>query len=229
MPEATVLLVEGKNAGDNSLGRYLTREDFTVRIANTGSEAVAWAAENQPDVVIFDASSMRSSGVRSCRRLRSVLPETPIIHSRAASQREERSAEADVYLSQPFTSRKLLNRIRALLPADHLEEEIVRAGDLTLYLTKRSIEVVGRGERRLTPKLACLMEKFLRHTNEVLPRKQLMQEVWNTNYFGDTRTLDVHVRWIREIIEVNPARPKYLKTVRGVGYIFSIPQKEKQP
>jgi DNA-binding response OmpR family regulator len=156
-----------------------------------------------------------------------VIGVTPIIHCRAADRIEDRSAEADVYLAMPFTSRKLINRIKALLPADELKEEIVRAGNLTFFLLKRSVEVAERGESRLTPKLARLLEEFLRHPNEVIGRHQLMETVWNTNYFDDTRTLDVHIRWLREIIEIDPAKPKLVRTIRGMGYIFYVPAKGK--
>ena len=136
---------------------------------------------------------------------------------------EDPAAEADVYLEHPYTARKLLNRVRALLPADDINGEVVRCGPITLYLSKPSVEVPGKSECRLTPKLANLLEEFVRHPNEIISRRQLMQNVWNTDYIGDTRTLDVHIRWMREIIEVDPAKPELLKTVRGKGYVFCIP------
>ena len=227
MREKTILLVEGRSAGSSVYSMALRKEEFQVQIAHTGNEAMERIDERRPDLVVYDAASMRSSGVRTCRRLRKSLGETPIIHCRAANQIEDRSVGADVYLVKPFTPRKLLNRIRALLPADDLKEEVVRAGPLTFFLSKRSVEMRGRGERRLTPKLASLLEEFLRHPNEVLGRDQLMRSVWNTNYLGDTRTLDVHIRWMREIIEENPARPRILRTVRSMGYIFSIPPNDE--
>lgn len=223
MRAATLLLVEGKNAGGGSLAPALLKANFDLKVVETGSEAMTWLSTNRPDIVVVDASSMRSSGIRTCRRLRKKLGDTPIIHCRKEGQIEDRSAEADIYLVQPFTSRKLLNRIRTLLPADDLKEEIVRAGNLTFFVSKRSIDVAGHGESRLTPKLAALLTEFLCHPNEIIGRHHLMEKVWETDYFGDTRTLDVHIRWMREIIEDNPARPKFLKTVRGVGYIFSVP------
>ncbi|MCI0395080.1 MAG: response regulator transcription factor [Chloroflexi bacterium] len=229
MREATVLLVEGKNTGSSPLTTALSKEGLNVHVFHTGNDALSWIAQNEPDLVVFDGASMRSSGVRSCRRLRGALEDTPIIHTRAAGEQEDRAAGADVYLVQPYTTRKLMNRIRALLPADDQVEEVVRAGDLTFYLSKRSVDVRGQGERRLTPKLATLLEEFLRHPNEVLGREQLMRIVWDTNYFGDTRTLDVHIRWIREIIEENPALPVLLRTVRGVGYVFCVPQTKTPP
>jgi DNA-binding response OmpR family regulator len=223
MPEALILLVEGRGAGSQSLSPALVKAGFTVIVAYTGAAALSLIEGNRPDLVVFDASTMRSSGTRSCRRIRRVLPDTPMIHSRAAGKVEDRAAEADVYLLKPFTPRKLLNRVRVLLPADDQKEEIVRCGALTFYRSKRSVELMGKGERRLTPKLAQLLEEFVRHPNELISRRQLMQNVWNTDYVGDTRTLDVHVRWIRESIEINPAKPKLLRTVRGKGYIFSVP------
>lgn len=138
-------------------------------------------------------------------------------------QDEDISAEADVYLQLPFTPRKLLNRVKALLPADEMNEEVVRYGCVVLYRSKRSVEVNGQGENQLTPKLASLLEEFIRHPNQLVTRKQLMQQVWKTDYVGDTRTLDVHIRWMRELIEENPARPLLLKTVRGRGYILKMP------
>jgi DNA-binding response OmpR family regulator len=226
MREAKLLLVAGRRSGTRALVSALKRQGLQVTLFHTGNSALSWVADTRPEVVVFDASSMRSSGFRTCRRLRKVIPLVPLIYCREAEQPEDRTIGADVYLVQPFTARKLINRIRAVLPADNMKEEIVRAGQITFYPTKRSVDMAGCGERRLTPKLAALLEEFLRHPNEVLDRKRLMQTVWKTSYFGDTRTLDVHIRWMREVIEENPARPRILKTVRGMGYILSIPAKD---
>jgi len=225
MREALVLFVEGKRARNEALKSSLARKGYQLQVYNTGGRALNWAREYEPDLVIVDASSMRTSGVRITSRLRKLLGDIPIIHCRSQDKVENRKAQADVYLAQPFTSRKLLNRIKSLIPADDLKEEIVRAGSLTLYLSKRSVDVKGKGEQRLTPKLASLLEEFLRYPNQVLEREELMRRIWKTSYFGDTRTLDVHIRWVREIIESDPAKPKILRTVRGVGYIFSIPKR----
>lgn len=227
MRAATILLVEGGSAGLYSMATALAKAGLSVTTVNSGVEAMRWLQDGRPDLVVLDASSMRSNGVRTCRRLRKALPQTPIIHCRAAGADEDRSAKADIYLVRPYTARKLLNRIWTLLPADDLTEEIVRAGTLTYYCSKRSVEVEGQGERRLTPKLAQLLEEFLRHPNQILGRHTLMENVWKTSYFGDTRTLDVHIRWMREIIEVDPARPLLLRTVRGVGYIFAISPRDE--
>ncbi len=217
-----ILLVGGKNSGDNSIKTALEKAGYRVTVVSTGAQAVKVLEDKIPDLIVYNAPAMRSSGVRTCRRLRRFTPETPIVHIRAAGALEDREAEADVYLEQPFTSRKLLNRVRFLLPADEENEEVVRYGRVTLYLSKRSVEVAGRGESKLTPKLTRLLEVLLRHPGEIVTRKQLMQTVWQTDYVGDTRTLDVHVRWARELIEDNPSKPKYLITRRGQGYIFTM-------
>lgn len=229
MREAMILLVAGRRSGTRALESALQREGLQVNLFHTGNAALVWTKDNQPELVVFDASSMRSSGARTCRRLRKALRGAPIIYCRSADQPEDRSIGADIYLAQPFTARKLINRIRALLPADDMKEEVVRAGRLTFFPTKKSVDIAGSGEHRMTPKLADLLEEFLRHPNEILERKWLMRTVWKTTYFGDTRTLDVHIRWMREIIEDDPARPKIIKTVRGMGYIFNTPSKDRGP
>ncbi len=220
--KAVVLLVEGRSAGNDSLAHALQKVSNELAVVHTGSAALSWLQEKEPDIVIFDASTMRSNGARSCRRLRRVLKKTPIIHARANGMELDSTAEADVYLERPFSPRKLLNRVRALLPPDGDKEEIVRYGHLTYFRTKQSVDVAGRGEFGLTPKLAALLELFIRHCNELVSREKLMKDVWETTFLDDTRTLDVHVSWIRKRIELNPSRPRILRTVRGKGYIFGI-------
>ena len=218
---AVILLIEG-TSNHNSFAPALEKANYGVETFHTGINALNWALQHAPNLIVFDASSMRSSGSRSCRRLRRALGDVPIIHCRAEGEGEDLETEADVYLEHPFTPRKLLNRVRALLPADGLQEEVVRCGCITIYRDKRSVEVNGQGEQPLTPKQAQLLEEFVRYPNQIISRKQLMQNVWSTDYIGDTHTLDVHIRWVREIIEENPAKPQLLRTVRGKGYIFNM-------
>jgi len=219
----TILLIEGQPDSESSLMHPLVNAGFTVASFVSGREAVSWSQDHQPDLIVMDASSMRSNGVRISRRLRGILAETPIIYCRSEGVIEEPAATADIYLEQPFTGRKLLNRVKDLLPADPAQEEIVRYGHLTYYRGKRSVEVEGRGEERLTPKLAMLLEEFLRKPLTVITRRQLMQDVWQTDYVGDTRTLDVHIRWVRECIEEDPSNPKLLITHRGEGFMLDKP------
>lgn len=224
MSKISILLVEGRRANGSSVVNDLKKMNYQVFLAYTGKEAMALAENEDFQIVVFNASTMRSNGARSCRRLRGKVDALPIIHIRPQKQELDTSASADVYLERPFTPRKLKNRIKALLPADRATEEIVRCGSITYFRNKRSVEVDGQVENRLTPKLALLLEEFIRNYNQVVTRKQLMQKVWNTDYIGDTRTLDVHIRWVRELIEPDPANPIYLSTVRGKGYILTMPE-----
>jgi DNA-binding response OmpR family regulator len=132
------------------------------------------------------------------------------------------NSAADVLLFQPFTARKLINAIERLLQVKNSDDVIV-CGPLAVNLAQRVL-IANGSETQLTPKLAQLVETFFRHPGETLDRKQLMEQVWHTNYLGDTRTLDVHVRWIRRAIETDPGNPRYLKTVRGVGYRLEVPE-----
>lgn len=227
--EPTVLLLEGSRAGESSFLPALANADYEVKRFLTGKAALEWTKSGEPDLVVFDATAMRTSGARTCRRLRVALPSRPIIHCRAAGEPEEPEAGADVYLIMPFTARKLLNRVRDLLPADPSDDEVVRYGHLRLYLGKKAIDVNGQGDQRLTPKTVTLLKEFMRHPNQLLTRQHLMREVWDTDYVGDTRTLDVHIRWARERIEENPAKPRYLRTVRGSGFVLSMPESVDVP
>jgi DNA-binding response OmpR family regulator len=223
MQKAVILLVEGKRAGQYTAVPAIEKAGHHLELCHTGSAAVKAINNMTPHLIIFNAATMRTNGARTCRRLKRNKEELPIIHIRAAGEPEDLTAEADVYLEQPFTPRKLLNRVKDMLPIDHSVEETVRYGHISLYLSKKSVDIAGKGESRLTPKLAHLLEQFLRHPCRVLTRRELMQSVWKTDYIGDTRTLDVHIRWVREHIEENPANPQFLKTVRGKGYILTIP------
>src|SRR5690606_14306020 len=122
----------------------LKKAGYKVMAVSTGATALDITAQTEPDLLVFDASTMRSNGSRICRQLRKLLPTTPIIHVQAAGQ-QQKIAEVDLQLQRPFTSRKLLNKVRALLPVDQIKEEIVRYGDISFYRTKRSVEVNGRG------------------------------------------------------------------------------------
>lgn len=217
-----VLLIESERDNGHAVGPALAEAKLPLLMAHTAKDAFALLKERRPTIIVYNAATMRSSGVRNCSRLRRALPNASLIHIRAPGELEDPNVEADVYLERPFTPRKLLNRIKSLLPPDYDTEEIIWCGPLTIFRNKRMVDVVGKGEGRLTPKLVRLLEEFVRHQNEVVTRTQLMREVWKTDYIGDTRTLDVHIRWVRELIEEDPANPQLLHTVRGEGYIFSI-------
>jgi DNA-binding response OmpR family regulator len=216
MRATRVLLIENLRANGVSFADALRRK-YQVQIAQSGKQALTMAQTLRPDVIVVDAASLRTSGNRICARLRDALGEMPIVHIRPPGLTQEKSA-ADVLLSPPFTSRKLINRIERFVSAGG---ELLEVGPFCLNLAQQSL-ITPWNEKKLTPKLVTLMEIFMRNPNQTLERRFLMQKVWQTDYMGDTRTLDVHIRWIREVVEPNPRKPQYIKTVRGVGYCFAV-------
>jgi DNA-binding response OmpR family regulator len=172
---------------------------------------------------VLDAISMQTHGDRIGRQIKNRLPNVPLIHLLP----EPRESAADVVLVMPFTARKLMNCIERLLHQT-ADEEVIFCGPFAMNLSRRVLVANGQ-ETQLTPKLALLVELFLRNPGKTLDRKVLMEHVWQTNYLGDTRTLDVHIRWFRRAIESDPGSPLYLKTIRGVGYRLDLPLLQAAP
>ncbi len=217
-----VLIVERGHAQQPSYADALKKR-YEVIMASSGKQAIEIAAAQSPRVVILDAISMRTPGARICQQLRDHIAHTPLIHLHPGQKIEVESC-ADVVFFQPFTSRKLVNAIERLLgEADTpTPNGILSVGPFTLN-AERKILLFNGQEQPLTPKLVQLVAVFLQNPGETLDRKRLMEQVWNTDYMGDTRTLDVHVRWIRRAIEADPGKPMFLKTVRGIGYRLDLP------
>jgi DNA-binding response OmpR family regulator len=126
---------------------------------------------------------------------------------------------ADSIIALPFTAQKLVNRIKALMPSDG--NHVVNVGPIRLDLEHRRVRSLGKNTR-LTPRLITLLQILMDKHGEVVEREALFKKVWETNYTGDTRTLDVHISWLRRAIELDPDDPKFLKTIRGVGYRLDI-------
>jgi len=217
---ASILLVEKAESPINWIHRSLEKKGYAVLLARNEQKAVQQATSEMPDLIILNATSPKIDGRKICQALHDRVKEIPIVLILAEGERDPNVVEATFVLVPPFTARKLFNRIRTLLKSD--EGKILQAGGLTLKLGTRCVNN-GRREWRLTPKEFELLKVFMRSPGRVLSRKFLMKKVWKTDYMGDTRTLDVHIRWLREKIEDNPSSPVYLRTVRGVGYRFDIP------
>lgn len=217
---ATILLVEKTGAQRTSFAEALQKR-YAVMTVASGKQALALAKSKSCHLVILDAISMRTPGERIARQLKDGIGSIPLIHLHPENKANAVSP-ADALLFQPFTSRKLVNLIERLLSAKRGSDPVISAGPFTI-ISERRVLVANGQEMSLTPKLALLVEMFLAHPGETLDRKRLMEQVWHTDYLGDTRTLDVHIRWIRRLIESNPGDPQYLKTVRGVGYRLDIP------
>jgi DNA-binding response OmpR family regulator len=224
--KAIILLIEGKRADRPSFVAGLTRKGFQVESASNGTEAMARIKDVTPDLIIVNAASMRSSGRRICQSMRSRLHATHIVlindgHNGETNEKDDPSA--DVVLALPFTLQKLMNRIRPLLPAE--QKDLLKAGALQLDPTQRWVRV-GSRQSSLTPRLVTLLKILMEHPGEVIERALLFRTVWDTAYTEDTRTLDVHVSWLRRAIEDDPRNPTYIKTVRGVGYRLDVDYKE---
>jgi len=219
MDYATLLLIEGKHADHPAFAPALRKKGFVVELVSSGSEALARLADGfAPELLVVNAATLRTSGKRICRSLRVKVAGLPILLI-INEDREVEKMHADAILSLPFTAQKLVNRIRHLLPGDG--KDSIHAGQIRLDIEKRMVRCSGK-QVRLTPRLVNLLKALIEHQGEVIERKALFSQVWETNYTDDTRTLDVHVSWLRQAIEPNPDSPHFLKTIRGVGYRLDV-------
>jgi DNA-binding response OmpR family regulator len=217
--KAKILWIEGKRAEGPSFIPGLRKKGYDVDIVSTGRAALDRLLGIDPDLVVLNAASMRTSGKRICHSLRDQMDGLPIVVISGSDQEAPEDSGANVILTLPFTVRKLLNRIAPLLPGEG--EHLLHRGPIRLDLERKRVRCQGR-EARLTPRLTMLLRILMQHPGEVVEREALFREVWNTEYIGDTRTLDVHISWLRQAIEENPRNPQFLKTFRGVGYRLDV-------
>lgn len=217
----TVLVIEGNRAGTPHFSPALRKKGYQVDLAQSGKEALVRAQSLHPDIVVINLASMRTSGVRMCSMVKKTLNGKPIIVIQPDEYNANDNLDADTVLVLPFTARKLLNRIKALLPLP--SEKILQAGPIALDMESKQL-TCNHKQAQLTPKLAELLKIMIRRHGEVLERKELFATVWQTEYTGDTRTLDVHVSWLRQALEEDPRKPIFIKTVRGVGYRLDLPE-----
>jgi DNA-binding response OmpR family regulator len=219
MGKATLLIIEGKRADFPAFASALRKKGFDVEQAASGSDALArMEAGIIPDVIIVAAASLRTTGKRICQSLRAKTEDIPILLILEAGAVME-NGEADVVLNLPFTAQKLVNRINHVLPVE--SEKALHIGPIRLDVDQRIVRCLGK-RTRLTPRLISLLTILIQQHGEVIDRKVLFSRVWDTDYTEDTRTLDVHISWLRRAIEVDPVHPRFLKTVRGVGYQLDL-------
>ncbi len=211
-----ILVIEGKRAERTSFVGGLAKKGFRVISVPSGNAALNKLEKEQPDIIVIDADSMRTSGKRICQSLRSATSQAPIILILGNGVNEKDEFEADVIMHLPFTLQKLLNRIKVLLPLKP-SNDIIKAGPIELDLTHRFVKV-NEKQISLTPRLTRLLQALMQQPGLVFGRDELFKFVWETDYIGDTRTLDVHVSWLRNLIEDDPRHPDFIKTVRGIGY-----------
>ena len=215
----TILLVEGRKPAADHLAPILNDQGYNVVMARTRREAWAKVQEIHPAAIVLDSPSLRFSSRRFCDALRDAALEIPVLVLLPEGKKIDRSIGARIYLRHPFSAKKLTNRIAKLLTA------ILQVGDVIFNVERRSV-IYNKCKKHLTPKQARLLEILMRHPGEILTRSYLMRQVWDTDYMGDTRTLDVHIHWVRKAIEEDPGSPVYLRTVRRVGYRFQAPEKK---
>jgi len=218
MMQAKILCLEGKHSSSPNFVPALRKKGYLVEAVTTGKAALESLDSITPNVVVVNAASMRTSGIRICQALRTNADSVPIILISAAGESPQ-DAPVNEILTLPFTVRKLENRIKPYLPLE--SDKVLKAGDLQLDLEHHQFRC-KESEARLTPRLASLLEMLMRRPNEVITRDELFRKVWETDFTDDTRTLDVHISWLRRAIEEDPRKPKYLKTLRGVGYRLDV-------
>ena len=218
MTDETILIIEGRHAEIPSFAADLQKKGFDVVTAKSGSDATSRMNKVAPDLVVVNAASLRSSGVRICQSLRDKKDKLPIILILEKDNTVAKDS-ADVILNLPFTVQKLSNRIKPLLPGDG--KNVIQTGPIRLDTERRRVRCLDKNNK-LTPRLVMLLQILMEHHGEVVEREQLFKQVWETDYTGDTRTLDVHISWLRRAIELDPLKPKFLKTIRGVGYRLDV-------
>jgi DNA-binding response OmpR family regulator len=218
MKTTTLLVIESRHAEIPSFAADLQKKGFDVQIAQNGSKAVARLKDVSPSLVVINAASLRSTGLRICQSIREKDPKLPIILI-VENEEDVNKDAADAVLALPFTVQKLANRIKPLLPGDG--KNVLHVGPIRLDLEKRRVRCLGKSTK-LTPRLVTLLHLLMEKHGEVVEREPLFKKAWETNYTGDTRTLDVHISWLRRAIEIDPDNPKFLKTIRGVGYRLDI-------
>jgi len=220
-----LLLVEDSEDVRETLAYLLTREGYEVVKAADGTKALESFAHRTPDIVLLDLMIPEVSGIEVCRRIRTTS-DVPIIMLTAKAGEANvvvgLESGADDYMTKPFSVPELLARLRSLLRRHRAVEPsgmALVAGGVEMDVERHRVEVDGRAVEMPLREFE-LLELLMRNAGRVLTRHQIIERVWGADYFGDTKTLDVHVRRLRAKIEADPADPQRLVTVRGLGYRF---------
>jgi len=221
-----LLVVEDEESFSDALSYMLRKEGFEVAVAQTGPEALEEFNRGGADLVLLDLMLPGLPGTEVCRRLRS-KSSVPVIMLTAKDSEIDKvvglELGADDYVTKPFSHRELVARIRAVLRRRSDSEEsspaTLEAGPVRMDVERHVVTVNG-GSVSLPLKEFELLEMLLRNAGRVLTRMQLIDRIWGADYVGDTKTLDVHVKRLRSKIEPDPGTPRYLVTVRGLGYKF---------
>ncbi len=226
--KARVLIVEDDSSLLFGLKKNLQFEGYEVLTASDGEAGLGLAVDERPDLIILDVMLPRMNGFEVCEVLRSNKVETPVIFLTAKALESDKvtglTLGGDDYMTKPFSVAELLARIQTVLRRVNASEgEKLTIGPLELDLSGRSVLLAGK-EVNLTTKEFELLCFMARNIGKVLPRERILQKVWGYNYYGTARTIDNFINRLRQKIEENPLEPRFLLTVRGVGYKFRSPQ-----
>jgi two-component system response regulator RegX3 len=223
-----VLIVEDEESFADPLAFLLRKEGFTAAVASTGQQALEEFDRNGADIVLLDLMLPGMSGTDVCKALRQ-RSAVPVIMVTARDSEIDKvvglEIGADDYVTKPYSARELIARVRAVLRRGgesgdgELLPQVLAAGPVRMDVERHVVTVDG-GDIPLPLKEFDLLEYLLRNVGRVLTRGQLIDRVWGADYVGDTKTLDVHVKRLRSKIEPDPASPRHLVTVRGLGYKF---------
>jgi two-component system, OmpR family, alkaline phosphatase synthesis response regulator PhoP len=229
-----VLVVDDEQSIVTLLTYNLEQAGFTVVTANDGEEAIEKVAIEQPAFIILDLMLPKLDGVEVCKQLRQQKVMTPILMLTAKDDEFDKvlglELGADDYMTKPFSPREVVARVKAILRRTQLSSGEMEAKDQIvigdLQILPDSYEAYFRGERlELTPKEFELLVYLAKHKGRVLTRDQLLSSVWNYDFAGDTRIVDVHISHLREKIEQDTKKPIYIKTIRGLGYKLEGPKR----
>ena len=230
MAEGTVLIIEDEENLQEALKYNLEREGYEVLTASDGVRGLGLAREKRPDLVILDVMLPQLDGLEVCRILRREQ-DTPIIMLTAKGEEVDRvvglELGADDYITKPFSMRELLARLRTVLrrTRNHAHDdalpssEVFTSGDLEVDLASHIVTLAGK-ELELKPREFDLLALLVANKGRAFTRDQILERLWGQDYIGDTRTVDVHIRWIRQKLEAEPGSPHRIITIRGVGYRF---------
>lgn len=215
----TLLLVEKKQNGEAGFYQELIHRGFAVQHFENGTAGIRKIDSCSPNVIIINAASLRTNGQRIVNRFHNLQPNTPNVLILDADDENIKDCGANSVLMLPFTVQKLVNCIRLYQKTP--EKQIFTRGPVKLN-TLTNVVSRGNKETRLTPRLVALLKMLMEKPGEIHTRENLFKEIWQTNYTADTRTLDVHISWLRNAIELDPSKPDLILTVRGRGYKLVI-------
>ncbi|NPV29302.1 MAG: response regulator transcription factor [Firmicutes bacterium] len=230
-----ILVVDDEESIVKLVSFNLKKEGFQTVSAADGREAWEAVQREKPDLIVLDVMLPEMDGFSLCRLLRQEGIKTPILMLTAKDEEIDKvlglEIGADDYLTKPFSPRELVARVRAILrrtgEREQSFEEKLEFGDLTIFPGRYEVRLKGE-LLSLTPKEFELLLMLSRSAGLVLSREYILQKLWGYDFYGDTRVVDVHISHLREKIEEDPGHPRYIKTVRGVGYKFQEPQKGKE-